>query len=597
MPEVAASSPQPPPRQRVTPPGFLPGLLLLLAATVAVLAPLLKADFIFWDDHEFVTDNAPLARGLTLESLGWALGNNLTFFDGKLEYFSPVTAISRLVDVTLYGPANAAAFHTSSLLIHLGNVVLLAVALWLLTGRPGRALAVAAVFAPHPLIVEPVGWLSARKDLLYGTTFLLALLAYAAYARKPGWRRYLWLSGAVLLACMSKPMAVTLPFCLLLLDIWPLQRLRLGESGFWARAGRLVLEKLPFIALSLGIAVLAYLSQKHYEAIVPVSVFSPWERLGNVLLAYQEYLRMFFAPSDLAPLHRYTYHPGVGETLLRLAVFLGAALYTLLALRRAPYLAVGWFWFVGILLPVSGLVQIGSASFAERYMYVPLIGLAIALVWIGAELVEQMREAKKLDLRPAALTLLAGWIGLGAVQAHQYSKSWQSTGAIVPAQLWSHPDTWRFKKAYVTWLINDGQLGLAWSHLRDFVSAREDLPYAWHYLARIHLALKQEDRAFTAAENALKTGGGADAEALIGFLLARQKRYDEAIPHLEKAVAEAENVTAETRITLVQCYTLTGREEQAKLHFGELVKMAKTDPQAREILERMNLPGFPKRKP
>ncbi|MGH9361727.1 MAG: tetratricopeptide repeat protein, partial [Thermoanaerobaculia bacterium] len=346
------------------------GLALL---TVLVFAPVVRHDFVSLDDPAYVTGNAQVRRGLTAEGFRWAWGNEVA---GN---WHPLTMLSHMLDAELHG-LDPGGHHLTSLLLHAANAVLLFVLLRRLTGAAGRSAAVAALFAVHPLHVESVAWIAERKDVLSAFFFFLALLAWSGYARRPSSWRYLLALLAFALGLLAKPMVVTLPLVLLLLDVWPLGRLPLAAAAERRRAlGPLLREKLPFVLLALGAAAVALVTQR--EAMSPLAALSLGRRIANALLAYAAYLSDTVWPRGLA-----VFYPLPGALpawRVALAAVLLAALtaLALARLHRSPWLAVGWLWFVGMLLPVIGLLQVGSQARADRYTYLPSIGLFVALVW------------------------------------------------------------------------------------------------------------------------------------------------------------------------------------------------------------------------
>jgi hypothetical protein len=571
--------------------GFLLALLGLLILTAAVFVPVLGADFVFWDDSIYVEGNPVVMQGLTPETVRWAFLNNFQFFDGLLEYYSPLTALSRLADTSLNGVNNAPGFHRTSLLLHLLNVALVAGVLRLMTRRPWASLAAAAIFALHPLVAEPVSWLSSRKDLVYGTTFLLCVLAYGFYARKPGWRGYLVLLGAFLLACMSKPMVVTLPCALLLLDFWPLNRLTLPprwrDREWWRAAGRLLAEKAPLFLLSIGVAKLAVKSQANFSAFASLDVFPPEVRIGNVAAGYLEYLGKFFVPLDLAPLHRFVVYPNIWNTVPRVLLLVAACVLVVALARRLPWLFTGWFWFVGILLPVSGFVQIGAARIAERYMYVPVIGLAVIVVWAGLTLWERGPR-----WRPVLLGLYLGWLLPLAVAANLQSRVWENDHTVTARQLSLYPKSWNFIRGYCARLVNKGKdTELAWSLSDELIAAGEYVAPSWMRKADILVARGQPPAAVPFARKALEaTPDDPEAHALLASVLATQGKPAEAIPHFEALERVTGTLQPVARMLYMRSFLETGQNARAEAEFRKLAEAAKTNPRAAQIVQALNQP-------
>jgi len=343
--------------------------LLLALGTSVVFLPALANDFVAMDDSTYVTANPMVRQGPTAEGFRWSLTANVA---GN---WHPLTLWSHMLDAGWYGP-RALGHHLTSVLLHAANAALLFLVLVELTGAAGRAAAVAAVWAWHPLRVESVAWIAERKDVLSGLFFLLTLLAYARFARRGSRAAYAAALGALALGLMAKPMLVTTPCVLLLLDVWPLGRLRLGDRGLlWRR----VREKLPFFALSAA-SVWATL---HFQSAAMASAarFPMVARIANAIIACGEYLRATVWPSGLAAM--YPLPDTLDGARLVVAIALLAAVSAWAWRRRAgeAYGLVGWCWFLGMLVPVLGIFQVGSQAWADRYSYLPSIGLLIAIVW------------------------------------------------------------------------------------------------------------------------------------------------------------------------------------------------------------------------
>ncbi len=363
--------------------------LVLIALTLAVYGQLARHEFIMFDDAPYVTSNEYVQEGLTQRAFIWA------FTTGWQANWHPLTWLSHALDCQLFGNWSGG-HHLTNLLLHLFNVLLLYLLLRSMTAAPWRSAMVAGLFALHPLHVESVAWVAQRKDVLSSLFGLLALTAYFHYvtASRPTQAR--WRYSLVLLfftlGLLSKPMVVTLPFLMLLLDYWPLERIALAgkrkkrAASFWPSVWPLVREKIPLFLLSAISCVITFYVQRAGGAMVSTERFTFLGRVGTALTAYQGYLQKMIVPLSLAP-----YYPNSFELERWPAFFAGVLLVfltvTLLrAGRRRPYLAVGWLWFLGMLVPVIGLVQVGGQSMADRYTYLPLVGLFIALVWGAADL-------------------------------------------------------------------------------------------------------------------------------------------------------------------------------------------------------------------
>ncbi len=493
--------------------------VLLAAATVAAYLPVLGNDFVNYDDDLYILDSPPIGAGLTADGFRWAFTN----FQGA-NWF-PLTRLSWLLDAQLFG-LDARAFHLTSLLLHVAGAVSLLLAFAGLTGALWPSAFVAAVFALHPLHVESVAWAAARKDVLSGLFWALTLLAYAR--RGSSFPRTAALFAALALGLLAKPVLVTLPCVLLLLDVWPLRRLGPG-TGTSGRLRRAVVEKLPLFALVAVSSAVTLAAQRAGGAVQALDRYPLLTRLENALNAYPAYVAKTFWPSGLSVF--YPHLPGAipgWRTALSVLLLVALSAWVIRELRRRPYLAVGWFWFVGTLLPVIGLVQVGQAALADRYTYVSLTGLAVMLAW-GAR--DALGGRRLLRLSAAALALLV--LGALAVATWQQARIWRSS-----ATLFEHS-----------------------------LRVTEN-----NHVAHINLGLvlRQEDR-FDQAERHLSAAlaiapASAIAHGLRGDVRSAQGRHDEAIGDYRAALRiDPESERRERRLARA---LLEGgrREEAAMLH-------------------------------
>ncbi|HWR97009.1 MAG TPA: tetratricopeptide repeat protein [Candidatus Methanoperedens sp.] len=361
-------------------------VLLALAALVLIaFSPVLRNEFVGIDDGTYILENPHVARGLTVPGAVWAFTNR-----GYAMNWHPLTWLSHMLDVSLFGLAPRG-HHAVNLLLHLLNALLLFLVLGRWTGAFWRSALVAALFAVHPLHVESVAWASERKDVLSALFFLLTLGAYRGYVGRPGGLRYLAVAGCLTLGLLSKQMLVTLPFLLLVLDVWPLGRLR---GPLRARSlAPVVLEKLPLAALSAIFSLVVYLIQTEGGAHASLPGLTLPVRAANALMSYAAYLAKTVWPHELIVFYPHPRAlPGLGPALLAAGALLGLSLAAALGLRRRPWLAAGWLWYLGTLVPVIGLVQVGRQALADRYTYVPLVGVFIAASWGLAAAVRGRRQ-------------------------------------------------------------------------------------------------------------------------------------------------------------------------------------------------------------
>ncbi len=344
--------------------------ILLAVVTLAVYFRTLHYDFVMYDDDTFVYENPVIKAGLKASSLVWALG--LHFAN-----WHPLTWFSYLIDSQIFG-MHAGGFHFVNILLHAASAVLLFLVLYRMTGHTWRCAVVAAIFAVHPLHVESVAWVAERKDVLSTFLEMLALLFYVRYAEHPTVKRYLLIALAFTLGVMSKPMLVTFPVILLLVDFWPLQRIQWPPQ--WPRDRRPILEKAPLLLISVVASVLTVMAQRAYGTVASLSGTPIATRIENSANAYVAYIKQAFWPVNLAVLYPAT-SPDRDAAILALFLLGLVTIATMIFARKWPYLFMGWFWYLCMLLPVIGFVQVGAQSRADRYMYVPLVGLTVAIVW------------------------------------------------------------------------------------------------------------------------------------------------------------------------------------------------------------------------
>jgi tetratricopeptide (TPR) repeat protein len=400
----------------------------LAALTLVVFWSMRQHAWLNYDDDIYITSNPYLSLGWSAEGVRWAF----TTFHGA-NWF-PLTWLSWMLDYELHG-LDPSAFHTTSLLLHAGATALLFLALQRMTGNTGRSAFVAAVFALHPLHVESVAWASARKDTLSGLFFMLALLIYAPGGsgdRSPG--RIALVFAALALGLLAKQTLVTLPFLLLLLDDWPLRRLRRADDPErWQPAAvrRAVLEKLPLFALVAGTSVVTVIAQRSAGAVADLTQLSLSARLANAPVACASYLGKTFWPSGLAVFYPHAAQSIPGwKVASALALLVGLTGLALRAARRHPAFCVGWFWFLGTLVPVIGLVQVGSQAMADRYMYLPLVGLALAVAWEGPELAARwIPDARR--RRTVLAALACACITALAITTSRQLRHWQDSEALM----------------------------------------------------------------------------------------------------------------------------------------------------------------------
>ncbi|MEA1922989.1 MAG: tetratricopeptide repeat protein [Pseudomonadota bacterium] len=343
-------------------------MFILMFGVLIIYWQVIDFAFVSFDDPDYVYENEIVRQGLNWLGMKWA------FSSFHAANWHPLTWLSHMLDVSWFG-LDAGDHHFVSMGWHLANTFLLFVVLRRLTGAIGRSALVTAFFAWHPLRVESVAWIAERKDLLCVFFWLLTLLSYHYYTLRPGFKRYLPVMVAAALALLAKPMAVTLPFLLLVLDFWPLKRLNLKS---WRH---LALEKVPLLGLVAASVIMTLIAQNRAGAMASTAVFSYGQRLANALISYLKYIELTLWPQNLAVFYRYQGLPSLMILLGGLSLFALVTWWSFRLRHKAPFLLVGWLWFLGTLVPVIGLIQVGGQALADRYTYFPGIGLALILVW------------------------------------------------------------------------------------------------------------------------------------------------------------------------------------------------------------------------
>jgi tetratricopeptide (TPR) repeat protein len=506
--------------------------ILLVLVTLAVYWQTLGNGFLAYDDGKYVKDNPRVQAGLTSGSILWA------FDVGYAANWHPLTWLSHMLDCQIYG-LNPMGHHLTSLLIHVVNVLLL---LWMLVAMTGciwRSGFVAALFALHPLHVESVAWIAERKDVLSTLFWLLTMLAYVSYCRRLGLGRYLLVLLLFALGLMAKPMLVSLPLVLLLLDYWPLRRS--GPDRGW---GRLLLEKIPLFALSAASCVLTFVAQRIGGAITPLQSYTFGTRVNNAILSYAEYLLKMIWPRDLAVLYPYvTAIPAWQITAAGLALMGISVLAVKVAARESEYryLAAGWLWYLATLVPVIGLVQVGLQSMADRYTYIPLLGIFIMIAWGIADVTRRL-------MKPSAVPALAVSAGIVVL--------------ALSACTWRQVSYWRDSITL-------------WKHT---IEATEHGQVSCNYLAHNNfgVALAKQgklDKAGAEFATALKINQGYDdAHYNLGVFLQQQGKLDEAAEHFAAALRiKPTHPEAQYNVGLI--LAKRGRLDEAAEHFSEALRL------------------------
>jgi tetratricopeptide (TPR) repeat protein len=597
------------------------------ALVLAVYLRTLPYGFNSFDDEHYVGSNPAVSEGLTAESVRWALTTDMD------AGWIPATWLSRLLDVSLFG-LDAGKHRLVNVLLHAANALLLFLLVRGATGKDPESFLAAALFAVHPLHVESVAWVTERKDVLFAFFWLLSLFAYRRYAARPSASRYALLLLPAVLSLLSKPSAVTLPFALLLLDYWPLCRLRLpGDPGCATPAGlpaaplrTLLLEKLPLFALAGAVSAVTLVFQARIGAIPSLDDFPFRARVGNAILSYGAYLRKAAWPSDLSI---YYPHPGVllpwGAVAASSLLLLGATALAVRESRRRKWLPVGWFWFLGTLVPVIGLVQAGGKGMGDRCVYVPLMGIYVALSLGLGELASRLRRPGPAFAGICALLVLP----LGAA-GYVQAGYWKDSAALFARALEVTGDNWVAHAVLGASSQSTGMDREAMAHFRETLRLFPDLPGIRVRIGKIHermgdpgeaaemyrdeirlaerrgtvLAgwgsedasdayaglgglLLREGKAGEAEGRFLEAlrirPGNADARNGYGILLADLGRVDEAIGQY-RAALRADPRHADARYNLGVALSATGNPAEAEAELEASLRIAPDNPEAQNNL-------------
>jgi Flp pilus assembly protein TadD len=521
--------------------------VLLFVATLAVYGQVVEHEFMYFDDDLYIYENPHVMKGITWDGVGWAFTSMWT------SNWHPLTWLSHMVDCALFG-LNAGYHHLVNVLLHIVNSVLLYLVLKRMTGAVWRSAMVAALFALHPLHVESVAWAAERKDVLSALFFMLTLWIYERYAARPGWSRYGLVFGVLALGLMAKPMLVTVPFVLLLLDYWPLARFRFLEKVEPKRpkerpqrrednpervALRLVSEKAPLFFLILASSVVTFVAQHRGGAVASTTIVPIGNRIANALIAYVSYVGKMLWPTRLAVFYPPRYEFSTPQWASAALILVGISVLVLWARRRWPYLLVGWFWYLGMLVPVIGLVQVGQQSMADRYTYLPMVGLFLLVAWGGTDLAARWQH------RRVILGTLAGIVLLGCLVGTKSQVGYWKTGPTL---------------------------------LRHSLKVTKSNALAHNNLAAALMAEGKTDEGITHFREALRIDpqDGA-AHNNLGIALMEKGRLEEAIPHyLTSLRIDPEQPAVHTNLGLA--LASQGKAAEAITHYQEALRIRPDDP-------------------
>jgi len=557
--------------------------LILTLALVAVYGQVQTFKLIRYDDTVYVAENQRVLDGLSWEGVHWAFRND------EAGFWHPLTWLSLMTDAQLYG-LWAGGYHRTNALLHLGSTLLLFLFLFKATGAPGRSAVVAALFGLHPLNVEPVAWVAQRKDVLSMFFAMATLLAYAFYAKRPRAFLYLPVLAIYSLGLMAKPMIVTLPCVMLLLDVWPLRRLRLfrpadslaaTETGFpEVRLSRALLEKLPLLVLAAAASVLVIFTEQKIGALSSLDAVPMTARIANAVVSYAVYLGKMVWPVNLAFFYPHPVTISAGPLLLSLAVLAAVSVLVALKGRRFPYLPVGWLWYLGALVPMIGLIQVGPHALADRYTYLPMIGLYLAIVWGVADAAAAW-NVRKSFLLGTSLILIAALAAGSWVQLGHWRNSFTLFGHALKVTKGNY--------------IAENNLGLAWyhegnmdealSHFRASLAMNPEYSLVYSNLgsALFHKGeYREAEKYFREAIRRFPSDGGYHSN--LASTLYRMGSYEDAA-YEYRAALRLGHEKAETYSGLGMALLELGRRDEAGRAFGDAIRI---DPRHEQVREQWN---------
>ena len=576
--------------------------LLLITALLGTFWPVLKHEFVKYDDDKYVTENPHVVAGVTLRSVVWA------FSRPHYHMWHPLTSLSHMLDYEVFGP-HPLGHHLTSLLLHIANTLLMFLVLRRLTGAVWQSAFVAAVFGLHPLQVESVAWVAERKNVLSSFFWLLTLHAYVRYVERRSIGRYLLTILAFCGGLMAKPIVVVVPFVLLLLDYWPLGRLRLGnqhrpdelrqgKSDKGCRRqfslGYLIAEKVPMAVFAALVGVITLLAQRAGGTVSGLESIPLGYRVANAFISYLTYIEKLIWPSRLAVLYP---HPGGDFSMARLVVSVSLVsvitVFSIYVAHKQRYLVVGWLWYLGTLVPVIGLVQVGAQARADRYMYMTMIGLLIVVAWGLGKL------AAKWRYRVAAAALLVGVVlSAASARASLQLRHWRNSTALFKHTLGVTDNNYVMHNNYGYMLLESDRADEAIAHFEEAVRINPRFVEAYVNIGVGCLGQGRRDLAVNHWRKVVELKPDS-AEVLnnLGWVLAATEDANyhnsaEAVKFAERACALTEYGRPEFLDTLAAAYAAMGRFAEAVGTAERAIKLAEAGGRkdlAREIRKRLLL--------
>jgi tetratricopeptide (TPR) repeat protein len=534
-------------------------MAFLVIATAGVYWQVKDFEFIEYDDISYVTENPYVQQGLTRDSFIWA------FTATHSANWHPLTWLSHMLDIELYG-MNPGPHHLTNVLFHIGNTLLLFLLLRRMTGAVWRSGTVAALFALHPLHVESVAWVAERKDVLSTFFWILTLLAYTRYTEKTGIKTYVPVLIWFIMGLLSKPMLVTLPFVLLLLDYWPLGRI--GNSPQFSNLRGLLLEKIPLFIFSAISSIITFFVQQGGGAVGSLEVCPLTIRIANALIAYVAYLGKMLYPFNLSYFYPYSFKIPIWQPIAASFFIVFMFLLAIKFAKQHPYFPLGWLWYMGTLVPVIGLVQVGSQSMADRYTYIPLIGIFILMVWGVTALVSGKAYGKTFlcTITPAVLLVLI-------TTTYFQITYWQNGITLFEHALHAVKDNALNRNNLGVALSNKGKLDEAIGHYSRAVQISPDYADAYKNMG---VALSKQGKANKAVGHYLEAlrirPNDTEALNLMGVALEKLGKTDEAAQYYSRSLkADPRNARAHNNIATLMANQ--GRSDDAFLHLTEALRL------------------------
>jgi Flp pilus assembly protein TadD len=547
-----------------------------MAVTLALFEPVRNHTFLIYDDDRYVTENPPVKSGLTLKGVIWA------FTTMHAANWHPLAWLSHMLDCQLYG-LDPSGHHLTNLVFHIASALLLLFVLERMTGSLWRSSFVAALFALHPLHVESVAWVAERKDVLSSFFWMLTMWTYVRYVERPGLNRYLWVLLSFGLGLLSKPMLVTLPFVLLLLDYWPLRRFQFAQSTKNPKLSpskpihsnhrrslifSLIREKVPFFILSGVSSILTIIAQQKIGAVAPLEIYRVDIRIANALISYVRYIEKMIWPHKLAVFYPHPVTLPLWEVIGSGLLLAGVSVLVIWAARKRPYHGVGWFWYLGTLVPVIGLVQVGAQAMADRYTYIPLIGLFVMIAWGVPERLAEWRYRKIIFSTSAGVVLLILMIVTRLQVNH-----WQNDITLFKHSLAVTSDNFVLHNNLGIVLARQGKTEEAIAHHTE---ALRISPYNANIHCNLGVAFAEQGKIQEAiahyAEALRIEPDYVEAHNNLGVALAGQGKIDEAMAHYAEALRIDPHHSI-AHYNLGVALGEQGKTEEAIAHFTEAIRI------------------------